>query len=268
MTLEAIGLTCGYGRDVIIGNISLKVETGDIVCLLGPNGAGKTTFFRTMLGFITPLGGSVRIDGKDISRFKASERAKRIAYVPQAGTIPFPFTVEEVVTMGRNAHSAGLRRPSSRDRAKALECMEELGIAHLGGKMYTRISGGERQMALIARALAQETSFLVMDEPTSNLDFGNQVRILEHLEVLRQKGLGIVMTTHSPDQALLCGTKAVAFNNGTKAVHGRPDRIITAPLMQKLYGVDVLIRGMDTGQGEISVCVPRLSYGQREYAAN
>ena len=260
MKLEVNNLKCGYGKRQIIRDVSFSLNNGEIVCLLGPNGAGKTTFFKTLLGFIKPMGGGILINGKPSELFPNKELARIMAYVPQACHVPFPFTVAEVVTMGRNPHMGIFASPSRKDREVALSCLEDLDISHLRDKVYTQLSGGERQMVLIARAAAQETELLIMDEPTSNLDFGNQVRILNKINKLKKRGIGVIMTTHSPDHVFLCGTKVIIFRDGKFAETGLPQSVVTEQLLRKVYGVDVLVRDMKiTSREKIRVCVPCLT---------
>src|SRR5690606_29312688 len=142
-------------------------------CLLGPNGGGKTTLFRTLLGLLPAQGGQVLLGGEDIARLPRREVARRIAYVPQVHTGYFPFSVRDVVRMGRTAHPAALARPAPRDYEAAERARAHFGLTHLAASPYTQISGGERQLTLLARALAQEAPLIVRDEPTASLDFGN-----------------------------------------------------------------------------------------------
>ena len=258
MKLEVKDLACGYGKKVIIGGISFEINEGEALFLLGPNGAGKTTFFKTLLGFLKPLSGNVILNGKDISTMGCREKARNIAYVPQAHSVPFAFNVEDVVVMGRNAHMGKMSSPSSADRRVALDCMSELGVAHLREKSYSRISGGERQMVLIARALTQGAKLLVLDEPTSNLDFGNQVKILDKINQLKKLGISSIITSHSPDHAFLCGTRVVVFREGKFAETGAPRSVVTEGLLKKVYGVNVLVRAVDAPKN-IKVCVPCLA---------
>ncbi|WP_027400582.1 ABC transporter ATP-binding protein [Anaerovorax odorimutans] len=252
-------LMCGYGKKKIIENISFSITNGECICLLGPNGVGKTTFFKTVLGFIKPLNGSITLDNKDITKLSRKNFAKVIAYVPQAHSIPFAFSTIDVVVSGRNAHLGITSKPTPKDYKIALECMEELGIGYLKDKLYTQISGGEQQMVLIARALVQEPKILVLDEPTSNLDFGNQIRILNQINMLKKKNIAIIMTTHAPDHAFLCGTKVVIFQKGRFVNIGEPEKIITESLLKEVYGVDVKVHNLLTNINESKkICVPCL----------
>ncbi len=265
MKLIVKNLDCGYGQKKIIKDISLTVKEGETVCLLGPNGVGKTTFFKTILGFLKPLAGTVELDGIDIHKLSRKEFAQLIAYVPQAHSVPFPFKTKDVVLMGRNAHTGIMSVPSQKDRRYALESMETLGIGHLKEKVYTELSGGEQQMVLIARALTQQTRLLIMDEPTSNLDFGNQVKILNQINRLQNKGIAVVLTTHSPDQVFLCGTKVIIFHNGRLTETGYPRHIVTENILEKVYGVSVKVRDIPVSDsGCVTVCIPCLEGKEEE----
>src|SRR5262249_46581237 len=157
--------------------------------------------FRTLLGLLPALGGQVTIDGRDMREFERDEIARAVAYVPQASASYFDFSLEEMVLMGRTAHLGAFSAPGQRDRAAAAASLERLGIAALAQRPVSGVSGGERQLALIARALASEARALVMDEPTANLDFGNQARVLSQVATLRGAGVSILLCTHDPDHA-------------------------------------------------------------------
>lgn len=239
MKLEANGLAFGYRKHPVGRDVSLALAAGEIVCLLGPNGGGKTTLFRTLLGLLPVQGGSVTLDGADLGALPRREVAKRIAYVPQAHVGYFPFTVREVVLMGRTAHLATFAGPSRRDRELADEALARLGLARLADAIYTQISGGERQLALIARALAQAAPLLVMDEPTASLDFGNQVRVLDQVTALARAGIGVLLSTHDPDQAFQCADRVALLRGGELIAQGPPAAVLTGERLRELYGVAV-----------------------------
>jgi iron complex transport system ATP-binding protein len=257
MKLEAKKLDFGYRGKRVGSDVSLSLEAGEVLCLLGPNGSGKTTLFRTLLGLLPAQGGQVAIDGADLASRARDEVARRVSYVPQAHAAFFPFTVREVVLMGRTAHLGVFASPSRKDREIAQGALERMRLAALADSIYTRISGGERQLTLIARALAQEASIVVMDEPTANLDFGNQVRVLDHIQSLARSGIGVLLSTHDPDQAFLCATRVAMLHGGHLARYGRPDEVITAGSLKQIYGVDVVVtRVAMHGGGERRVCLP------------
>ncbi|MCQ4628442.1 ABC transporter ATP-binding protein [Shinella sp. CPCC 100929] len=255
MTLALKSLAFGY-RDREIGHaVSLSLAEGEVLALLGANGAGKTTLFRSMLGLLPVKAGEVMLDGKPLSAWSRRERALRIAYVPQAHAAPFPFTVRDVVLMGRAAHLRAFAMPGERDRAIADAALESLGITGLADTPCTEISGGERQLALIARALAQQARIIVMDEPTANLDYGNQMRLLAHIRTLAGQGLAIVLSTHNPDHALQVADRVALLKDGTLMALGAPADTLTPQTLKDIYGIDVVIGRVEGS--EALVCAPR-----------
>lgn len=254
MEIELRHLSCGYAGKAIVEDINLIARSGDLLCLLGPNGVGKTTLFKSILGLQPPIEGRILFDGEDIRNWSRRRLALRVGYVAQAHTPPFPFKVIDVVAMGRAAHIGMFARPSPRDIAIAEEVLRTIGLQHLRDAAYTRISGGERQLVLIARALAQQPGFLFMDEPTANLDYGNQVKVLSHiLELTRRRGMGVVMTTHNPNDALLYATTVAIMGRAGRFSTGNPRRIIDKELLSELYGVTVRMLAVDD---RLNICVP------------
>lgn len=235
--LQARGLAVGYRQRQVARDITLDIAHGQTLCLLGPNGSGKTTLFKTLLGLLPPLAGELHLRGQPVAGWSRADFARHVGYVPQAHHGIFPFTVEEVVLMGRCARIGRFASPSAHDRQVATRCMELLGIAALARRSYTAISGGERQLALIARALAQEPALLVMDEPTASLDFGNQIRVLEQMSQLRSAGIAILLSTHQPEHALRCADRIALLANGGIVAIGAPASTATPARLAGLYGV-------------------------------
>ena len=251
--LEANEVGFGYPSFPVGRDVDLSLAPGEVLCLLGPNGCGKTTLFKTLLGLIPRHTGRITLDGTDIKRLARSEIARQIAYVPQAHTAVFPYSVRDMVLMGRTAHRGLFASPMQSDGEIADRALETLGIAHLGPRDYTRISGGQRQLALIARALAQETPLIVMDEPTASLDFGNQVLVLRQVKKLAAAGLGIILSTHNPDHVFICGTSVIAMEAGRTKASGPPVDVLTPALLSAVYGVDVRVEILSDGT---RVCAP------------
>ncbi|MDL5036078.1 ABC transporter ATP-binding protein [Comamonas resistens] len=235
--LELLGLRTGHGRRMVSEAVDLCIAAGEVLCLLGPNGCGKTTLFRTVLGLLPPLAGQVLVQGQLVQHWPRAEFARRVGYVPQAQAGVFAFEALDMVLMGRAARLPLLARPSRADRVLALACMQRLQIAHLAARRYTELSGGERQLVLIARALAQEPALLVMDEPTASLDFGNQIRVLEQIAVLSAQGMAVLLSTHQPEHALRVATRIALLGRGRLLDVGEPRAVATPSALAGLYGV-------------------------------
>lgn len=253
----------------MLSGVNCAVESGEILCLLGPNGVGKTTLFKTILGLLKPLRGQVLMDGSDITGWSAGQLAKTMAYVSQFHTPPFPYKVKEVVLLGRVSQAGYFGKLSKLDQEVADKAIRDMGIEHLAEKPYTDVSGGERQMVMIARALTQQPKWLMLDEPTASLDYGNMIRVISKICELRDRGYGIVMTTHSPDQAFLCESKVALLQRGAKMQFGEAPMIIDQRNMYDTYGVDVRVAEFfDRNNRMMRVCVPELTiprvYGKPE----
>lgn len=255
MALVVDGIASGYGAQPVIEQVGFALERGETVTILGPNGVGKTTLFKAVLGFLPLIEGTVFIDDASISSMSRSEVARAIAYVPQIQSIPFAYTVEEAVLMGRAPHLRLLQQPGAADHEIARRALDTMGIAHLAKKTCTEISGGELQMVAIARALAQQPHYLVMDEPTASLDFGNQVHVLERIIELNESGIGVLLTTHDPEQAFALKSDVVLLQRGRQCHCGYYRDILTEETLAEAYGVDVLIRPVPYGEKTVECCM-------------
>lgn len=256
MILEVRDLCCGYRDKRVISDFSATIETGTVFCLLGPNGVGKTTLFKTMLGLLPPQGGNVLVDGRDTAKMSSMELARVVAYVPQNHVPPFAFSVCDVVMMGAVAQRGMFGSPTRADRELADQILEELHVEHLRDRVYTELSGGERQMVLIARALAQRPQFLMMDEPTSALDFGNQVQVLKCVGRLADEGLGVIMTTHQPEHLAECRARGTLILRGNRFVTGDAREVLTPENLQEAYNVQVAVMDAEYQGHEVMVCQP------------
>jgi iron complex transport system ATP-binding protein len=256
MRLEARALGFGYPGKPVGRNVSFSLGAGEVLCLLGPNGSGKTTLFKTLLGLLPAQAGEVLIDATPLRRLARAEVATRIAYVPQAHVAHFPYTVLDMVTMGRTAHLGPFARPGAHDHAAAFDALKTLGVADLADADYTRISGGQRQLALIARALAQAAPLIVMDEPTASLDFGNQALVLREIRALAAQGYGIVLSTHDPDHAFACASAVALLHGGGLVATGSPSEVLSPARLEAVYGLPVAVEHLAGGH---TVCVPDLS---------
>jgi iron complex transport system ATP-binding protein len=259
MILAAANLDFGYPRRCVGRSLSMELRAGEVLCVLGPNGAGKSTLLRTLLGLLPPLGGSVTLAGRDLRGLSRGAIARALGHVPQASNAAFDFEVVEMVEMARTAHLGLLTQPGRRDREMALAALERLGIGDLAGRSMAALSGGERQLVLIARALATGAPAIVMDEPTANLDPANQWRVLAEIGRLRKAGIGILLCTHDPDHALLAADRALLLRNGQALAHGNAAEILVAQNLSKLYGVTVHVTEVQTPDGIRRVCVPALA---------
>ena len=252
MKLSMHNISAGYGSRTVISEVSTSLNSGEVVCLLGPNGSGKTTLFKAILGLI-PARGDIHFGQRPARTFTTRELARTLAYVPQTHIPPFPFNAMDVVLMGRTPFIGAFSIPSQDDKREAVRVMELLHIGHLRDRNYAQISGGERQLVLIARALAQSPQFLIMDEPTMHLDFGNQIRALNLIRNLATKDMGVMITTHTPDHAFICATRVIALLDGRLAADGPPKEVLTCALLKRMYGIDVEIASVADGR---RVCVP------------
>lgn len=256
MTLDVKGLVFAYKNNPVLKGVDFSANAGQCVCVLGENGAGKTTLFRCLLGLLSGYRGEICIDGINAGKLSAREIAKKIAYIPQAHTPVFNYTVHETVLMGTNVLTNGLGTPGRGERETTGQMLELMNISHLAGRGFAELSGGERQLALIARALAQKSHILIMDEPTANLDYGNQFRVMRQVKQLVKSGYLVVLSTHNPEHALLYADMVLVLKEGKAMVYGEPDKILDPDLIMNIYGVSVELQRMHAPWGDVPVFVP------------
>ena len=242
-----------YQGRLVLSEVSLAFKRGEVVSFLGPNGSGKTTLLKIMLGILQPQTGTVLFEGRALKTIPRRDFARQVAYVPQVHREAFAYTVEEVVLMGRMPYHSFFSAYSRKDRDIAAAAMERLDIFHLRERPYTEISGGERQLALIARALAQGAGVFIMDEPVNGLDYGNQMRLLSGINGLAKEGLTFIMTTHFPDHALMTADRVILLKAGAVIADGPPAQTITREAIFALYRIEVNVVSMN-GSGR--VCIP------------
>ena len=227
-------------RDILKG-ISFTAEKGSITAILGPNGSGKTTLFKCILGLWEPYRGEIKVNGISVEGLSLRKRARFFSVVLQDHEPAFPYSVFEVVLMGRASFVGIFSLPGKKDYEKAEAALKMVGIEHLRNLPYTKISGGERQLALIARSIAQEAPVMLLDEPTSHLDFKNQINVLKKIrEIATLKGLTVVMTLHDPNLASLFSDKLIVINSGNKVAEGSPKEVLNEDLIKKVYEVEVI----------------------------
>lgn len=238
MYLEAQHLSFGYVPEhTVLHDISLSIKAGEILYILGRNGGGKTTLLSCLAGLIKPDTGRVLIDGKLLTTFGAAERAKLIGLIPQLHVPSFAYSVEEMVLMGRAPHLGWLGSPSRLDYQIVDEALEQVGLFELRKRAYTEISGGEQQLVLIARGLAQKCQVLLMDEPTAHLDLSNQHRVLEIIQQLSQRGLSFIISSHAPNDALAYADHVLLLTGGWATDYGSPKEILTESRLSAVYGI-------------------------------
>ncbi|MCD7725097.1 MAG: ABC transporter ATP-binding protein [Clostridiales bacterium] len=231
-----------YKKEEILTNLSFSVESGEILAILGSNGVGKTTLLRCMMGLLPWKSGRSTIDGRPINEFTSRQLWRILSYVPQARGASFAYTAREMVLLGRSAHLDVLKQPKQKDLDIVERSMEEVGIIHLAEKKCTQMSGGELQMVLIARALTAEPQLLVLDEPESNLDFKNQLIILDTIRRLaKEKHISTIINTHYPDHALKLSDKALLLQQPGENKYGATAEIINEENMRCSFGVNVSI---------------------------
>ena len=242
--IEVENASFDYGQGNVFQGLNFTVEKGEIFCLLGPNGCGKTTLLDCILGVRKVKTGRIMVEGMEISNLSPSKLARVISYVPQRHESTFPYRVLEMALMGRAAYTGFLSIPGETDYEIAEEALRLTGIVHLKDRPYTRLSGGELQLVLIARALAQKSPVIIMDEPTSHLDFKHELVVLENIITLvRDRGISIVMATHIPNHAFyfeenhVLTRVAMLMDKGFLAV-GRPQEILSVENIRRLYGID------------------------------
>lgn len=255
-------LRFGYGEKEVLKGVSFTANSGELTSILGPNGVGKSTLFRCMLGLLKGYSGSITVDGEDAARLPAKKLAKLVAYIPQSHYPSFNYSVFHMVLMGATAQVSAFSAPGERQREAALKALRRVGIEDLKDKGYTNISGGERQLVLIARALVQDARVLVMDEPTANLDYGNQLRVMETVRQLTAEGYTVVQSTHNPEQAFLFSHRIVALSGGRVLAEGKPAEVVTEELMRTLYGADIQVCSLF--DDKLRVCVPKFVLGESQ----
>ncbi|KHK01485.1 Iron ABC transporter, ATP-binding protein [Desulfovibrio sp. TomC] len=246
-------LAFAYNGTPVLRRVSFQLGAGELVCLLGPNGCGKTTLLRLMLGLLTPAAGRLLVSGRVAHALSRPEMARRVAYVPQLHHIPFAYTALEMVLMGRAVGASVFGRPAQKDRDIAQAALERFSIGHLAHIPVTRLSGGQRQLTMLARALAQQAEALVLDEPITGLDFGHQAKFLAILQELCAEGHTCVMTTHCPDHALWVADHVLLLREGQVVADGAPRAVVTRDNLSRLYDADISVFSMNE---TIRVCIP------------
>lgn len=241
-TLKVENLEFSYSNsEKILNGMNFEVKTNEVLCLLGPNGCGKTTLLDCLIGLNKPSAGTISIDGTPTSKMTSKKIAYNLGYVPQSIIASFDYSVIDYVVCGCAPYLKMFKRPGKKEYAKAYGSLEQMNITHLKDKSYAQISGGEQQLVCIARVLTQAPDFILLDEPTSHLDFGNQIKVLKLIREMSTQHFGIIMTTHNPDHALLMNGKTVIMKKSGEYIYGNTAEIVTQKSLRKLYGVDLFL---------------------------
>jgi iron complex transport system ATP-binding protein len=256
--IEVRGAGFNYGEQEVFGGVDLDVYSGEVLTILGPNGCGKSTLLRCIGGALALTQGAVRLENVDLSTLEVRTRARKIALLFQDHTPSFPYPVLDVVSMGRTPYLSAFGAPSAQDLAIAKEALEQVGMSHLKKRPYTELSGGERQLVLLARTLAQQPAVILLDEPTAHLDFKNQVRSLQRIGALAQRGVTMIMTTHDPNQAFLFPGRAALMRPGGPLAVGPASEVITDESLSAAYGIGVAVLSIERRDslGELKFCTP------------
>ena len=254
MSIEVRNLSFSYGQKNILHNISFSVEKGEFLSILGPNGAGKSTLFRCILGLLPDYSGEVLINGNNMKQLSPREAARQIAYIPQSSRPVFRYSVLDIVLMGRTNHTSIFKNPGQKDVQVCLRALDRVGIEHLKERCFHNLSGGEQQLVLIARALAQDAPVLLLDEPTANLDFGNQLLVLKQIKKLAEEGYTVIQTTHHPEQSFLFSDRILALQSGSVLANGKPSDVLTSETVKTLYHTRV--RVVSLYDDRVRVCIP------------
>lgn len=254
--LEVEKLSCGYKDKMVLQDVDFTAGAGDIICILGSNGSGKSTLIKTIIGLLKPYEGNIVIDNENIKHWSWKKRAKIISYIPQTFSSMFQYSSLDIVLMGRTSYISSFSSPSKEDEEIAIEAMKTLKILHLKDKTYSQLSGGEKQLVKIAQALAQQSKIIVMDEPTNNLDFGNQMIMLEQLKRCTSRKITVIMATHFPEHAFLYGTKALLVKDGGVIEIDNPNKNLKESDLKSLYNVDLKVVELPSKNKTMKMCLP------------
>jgi iron complex transport system ATP-binding protein len=245
LAFDHIGFGYPPNGKMVLRALSLEIQPGTVTAILGPNGAGKTTLLHLALGWLAPQSGQVRLNGQPLRHYSRRELGQWMALVPQSERIPFEYSITEYVLLGRAPYLAPLDMPGVQDCRISEQVIEQVGLGHLNGRAITTLSGGERQLALVARALAQQPRLLLLDEPTSHLDLANKVRLLKLMQELAARDVTLLLTTHEPDVAAAIATHLVLMREGQVYQTGSLSQVFTAEHLSATYNVPVRVTQVD-----------------------
>jgi iron complex transport system ATP-binding protein len=250
-----------YGGRQVFAGLDLAVAAGEVLTVLGTNGSGKSTLLRCLGGALSLTAGAVHLGPDNLRALAPAARARHIGILFQDHAPSLPFSVREVAAMGRTPHLGFLGTATRRDTLVVDRALEEAGVTHLQDRPYTALSGGERQLVLLARTLAQEPRVILMDEPTAHLDLKNQVRCLQTVRALAARGVALIVTTHDPNHAFVLSDRAVLMKAGGPIRVGAVDEVVDAATLSATYGIDIEVytvprRHASDSANELKLCSP------------
>ena len=246
--LEISGVSFAYGKEPVLNDVSLELIQGSVLCLLGPNGCGKSTLQGCVLGFNKPSSGSITLEGRSVSEYSSRQLAGMVSYVPQSHMKTFPYKVSDIVLMGRTYSHGLFSSPGAADELMALQTLEKVGLEDFADRPYTSLSGGELQLVLIARALCQNTSLMLLDEPTAHLDFKHEINVMSILaRLVKEANLTILMASHSLNHPFYfesegIDTNVVLMDNGRVLQIGKPKDVCSRENLFAVYGIETRIK--------------------------
>ncbi len=269
--IEIQHLSFAYPQLDALQDVSLHMDQGEVLCLVGPNGCGKTTLLDHLIGAHSMQKGQIFFEGKDLRKMRTKELSKKIGYVPQSRRNTFPYQVLDFVLMGRTPYTGVFASPNENDMQIALDALDQIGIISFQDRIFTQLSGGERQLVILARALAQKTPLLLMDEPTAHLDFAHEMMILETIvKMIKTQNLSVMMATHFPNHAFYLQsngvpTRVAMMKQGRILQIGQPDEVLTVPNIEQVFGVNSQILSIQNGQaGGLKTIVPTKTTNKKE----
>ncbi|MCX6024696.1 MAG: ABC transporter ATP-binding protein [Chloroflexi bacterium] len=241
--LRVENLRFSYDREGkrVLDGLSLRLGRGEVAAILGPNGAGKTTLLHALLGILKPQSGQIWLAGRELESYRRHELSRLVGLAPQIEHVPFDYSVEEYVLMGRAPHLGMLELPTQEDMRLALQALDELGLLGLRGRSFLELSGGERQMVVLARTLTQQVPLLLMDEPLAHLDLSNKGRILSVIRRLSAAGIAVLFTTHEPDMVHGVAQRVVLMRQGRVIASGPTETVMTSEALSQTYGVTIRV---------------------------
>ncbi len=249
-------LVFAYDKEKVLNGIDFRAEKGQLIAVLGKNGAGKSTLFKCILGFLTKYNGEILLDDKEVRTLNRKQIASIAAYIPQSEMPVYNYTVFDTVLMGTTGTLSPLQSPGEEQISTAEDAIRSMGIENLAQRGINDLSGGERQLALLARAIAQKAKLLIMDEPTANLDYGNQHLVMNSIAQMVSAGYTVLLSTHNPEHALQYATHVLAIKDHKVMAFGKATDVLTEEIIDEIYGMKVKIAEFNVNGTVMKSCIP------------